>query len=163
MPHVVGYHFTNVPSAKPYRMSSGMFREFHRQQVRDGRGHFAGGWGFAWQGLSDVAENLGDYGIKVGNDAKKAADQLAAEMLAWAKDNAPWEDDGAETGVHARDALQAGVVWNSESSFTIFLGHGPTIFYGIWLEVRWGGKFAIILPTIYQFAPHLGDRIRTMT
>lgn len=155
----VGAHMTNVPHAKPYSMGSDVFREFHRHQVRDARGRFAGGWGFAWQGLADIADNVVNYGIEVRGDVKAAVEALAEEMKQWAQANAPWQD---QTG-DARRELQAGVTWTDENNFVIWLGHGADIYYGVWLEVRWGGKFAIILPTIQHFAPLIGDRVRAMT
>src|SRR4051812_33942655 len=57
-----GFHLTRVPFLNADDASgewgSSIFRERHRQQVRDAAGHFAGGTGFAWQGLSKVNDNL---------------------------------------------------------------------------------------------------------
>ena len=161
---MAGFHMTRIPHAQPYTQSSDLFAQFHRRQVRDAQGQFAGGWGVGWQGLADVAENIEQYGIQVQGNVQEAAEKLAEEMLQWAKQNAPWEDeDPPHVAPGAREALQSGVVWESDTRFVIWLGHGKDIFYGIWLEVRFGGKFAIILPTIMHFAPQIGDRIRTAT
>ena len=164
---------TNVPwqEHSPSDWGSAIYREFHRQQVRDSSGRFGGGWGFAWQGLSDVAENMENYGLQFtgSGNLKQAVERLKDEMVEYAKKNAPWNDReegkrGSDANLpHAREALQGAVVWHDATHFTIFLGHGKDIYYGIWLEVRWGGKYAIILPTIHHFAPQIGDKIRTMT
>ena len=154
----LGGHRTRVPYQEG---GSDIFREYHRQQVRDSRGHFAGGWGFAWQGLEEVADNMENYGLRfsASGSLKDAVERLKDDMVSYAQANAPWTD---RTG-NARKELQGVVVWNDNTHFTIFLGHGKEIYYGIWLEVRWGGRYAIILPTIHAFAPQIGDRIRTMT
>lgn len=62
--------------------------------------------------------------------------------------NAPWED---RTG-DARDGLG----WSLDESLTaptVYLFH--SVSYGVWLEVRWSGKYAIIVPTIEEFGPEL--------
>jgi hypothetical protein len=151
-----GGAYTNVPHLES---GSAMFREYHRQQIRDASGRFAGGWGFAWQGLESVDANLYAYVDSTLENMRAGVERLKDEMVAWAKENAPWEDRTTD----ARNGLQGHVVWTDKEHFTIFLGHGPDIYYGIWLEVRWGGKFAIILPTIQHFAPMIGERIATQT
>ena len=158
MPHMNGYHFTRVG----FQKTSAEFRERHRQQVRDSAGVFRGGWGFAWQGLEDVVNNIYQYAEDVDGDLGAAAQKLADDMVSYAKANAIWQD---HPGVHedARPNLQSAVVKEPDGTWSIYLGHGKNVHYGIWLEVRWGGKFAIILPTIYAFAPTLGDRVRTQT
>ena len=78
----------------------------------------------------------------------------AARMEAHAKQNASWED---QTG-NARNGLTASVqaappVWR------IILAHGVP--YGIWLEVRWSGRYAIIAPTLQHEGPRLMATIGT--
>lgn len=60
-----------------------------------------------------------------------------------ARRNAPWKD---RTG-NARNGLFAQYS-GSLDRHEIRLYH--TVPYGIWLEVRWEGKYAIIVPTIQQ-------------
>lgn len=157
----VGGFKTNVPwqSGNGDEWGSAIFREYHRQQVRDTKGRFGGGWGFAWIGLEGVADNLEGWAGWVTANIRKAAELLAAEMERDMKANAPWEDRTFD----ARAGLQAKVVFTDPTHFTIFLGHGKDIFYGIFLETRFGGRFAIILPTAQKFGPMLEDKIRTMT
>jgi hypothetical protein len=142
----------------PRQSTATGFRDLHRQQVRDVRGRFGGGWGFAWVGLEAVANNIEELEAQIHENVSDAAEQLAEDMLEYAETNAPWTD---QTG-DARGHLQAAVTWSDKDHFTIFLGHGEDIAYGVWLEVRWGGKYAIIVPTIMAFAPQLGGRIRTL-
>lgn len=156
MPRQRGGLLTNVPFQ---RSGSQDFAQRHVQQVRNSSGQFAGGWGVAWQGLAEIAANAVDYVDGVKQSVGEAAESLKDEMVDYMKKNAPWSDESG----NARRELQGIVVWDDEDHFTIMLGHGKDIYYGIWLEVRWGGRFAIILPTVYHFAPQFSDKVRTMT
>lgn len=147
---------SNVPFQKG---GSSVFREAHRQQVRDTKGRFAGGWGFAWQGLEQVDSNLVDWNHRVHSNLRDAMESLKDDMVQWMKDNKTWEDHTYA----AVENLQGHVVWHDDDHFTIFVGHGAEVFYGIWLEVRWGGRFAIVVPAVEHFGPQIGARLRTMT
>jgi hypothetical protein len=73
--------------------------------------------------------------------------EAAAEAVQeYAQENAPWSD---RTGA-ARDGLTAEYV-EEGSNHVIVLYH--TVDYGIWLEVRNSGEYAIILPTIEHMGP----------
>lgn len=71
----------------------------------------------------------------------------ATKALAHMKTTAPWTD---RTG-NARNGLGSAVEWEPRKSHAIRLFH--RMWYGIFLETRWAGKYAIILPTIQKFAP----------
>jgi hypothetical protein len=60
---------------------------------------------------------------------------------------APWTD---RTG-NARQGLSYAVSWNKGKSHEIRFWHRMS--YGILLETRWAGRYAIILPTIQKFGP----------
>jgi hypothetical protein len=77
------------------------------------------------------------------------------EMVEYMQSNATWTD---RTG-DARAGLQGAVHWQDPEHFTILLGHGANIYYGVWLEVRFGGRFAIVGPTVRHFAPLMGATI----
>jgi hypothetical protein len=71
------------------------------------------------------------------------------------KRGAPWTD---RTGV-ARQSLGA----SSDVTATqmeIVLYHG--VDYGIWLEVRWSGRYAIILPTLESVGPEVMAAIQAV-
>lgn len=138
-----------------FQPSSAEYAAKHHRQIRDTRGRFAGGWGVAWQGLADIDDNVYELVDQVHDDIRQGAEALKDEMVEYMKAHAPWED---QTG-NARDGLQGAVVWQDESHFTIMLGHGKDIYYGIWLEVRHGGKFAIVVPTVHHFAGRIGAKI----
>lgn len=147
--------FSGFLTRVPRQSTSAQFSQLHRRQIRDAKGRFAGGWGFAWQGLEALDDRLYLYNDKIHANIRQAAESLAEEIQQYMYDNAPWQD---QTG-NAREGLQAVVTWADPDHFSIFLGHGDTIDYGIWLEVRWGGRFAIIVPTAHLYAPQLGARI----
>lgn len=109
-----------------------------------------------------MAANFTDYMDKFENNVEQAARKLAEDMLDYAKTNAPWTDHPGEHE-DARQNLQSAVVKNKDGNYSVFLGHGKNVYYGVWLETRWGGKYAIIVPTIYKFAPEIGSRIQTQT
>lgn len=86
------------------------------------------------------------------NNLESAPEKFQAAMVPftnfWARrcqdhmqENAPWTDrtGNARQGLKARPESRA---WQ----YSIILAH--TMPYGIYLETRWGGKYAIILPTI---------------
>lgn len=77
----------------------------------------------------------------------------AARMEAYMKDNAPWTD---RTG-NARRGLAAQRVSNGFAN-TIVLYH--QVSYGIFLETRWNGRYAIIQPTIEALGPDVMDRLQ---
>ena len=69
------------------------------------------------------------------------------QIAAQAKTNAPWQDDtgNARNGLAAR----AGVEGKHIYSLTLY----GSVKYQIWLEVRFAGKYAIIMPTLKSYAP----------
>jgi hypothetical protein len=77
---------------------------------------------------------------------------FAAEVQAYAREHAPWED---RTG-DARQGLTA-EGRQRLTSYTVVLYH--TVDYGIWLETRWDGRYAIIIPTILHMGHELMDRL----
>lgn len=82
---------------------------------------------------------------------------LVAESLA--RQRAPWRD---RTG-NARQGL-VGVGDNSGASqghWEVTIAH--SVSYGIWLEVRFGGRYAIIRPTLDVVAPmYFSDATKIM-
>lgn len=90
--------------------------------------------------------------------------QLIAKKLESAADhNARWKDDTgkARLGLKAESQWET-VISSSEYSIAgrivaIYLTHGyePDIWYGIFLELGHGQRYAIIMPTIYSFLPEI--------
>lgn len=98
-----------------------------------------------------LTPTLAKFSVTANVAIKAAAERLADEMKEWAQANAPWND---RTG-DARAGLDTDV---DSQGFrqTIYLYH--TVEYGLWLEVRWNGRYAIIIPTLEHF-----DRSRVWT
>jgi hypothetical protein len=80
-------------------------------------------------------------------------EELAEEVQEYARTHASWDDRSGE----AREGLTAEVVDEGLFHNSIVLYH--TVDYGIWLEIRWNGKYAIILPTIEHYGPIVMGRL----
>lgn len=92
------------------------------------------------------------YGDRVLVAVHAVAQFMATKMQNHSRQNAPWTD---RTG-NARSGL-FGVIDEdvARGIVAIYLSHGHTIHYGVALELGYGGKYAIILPTIEQHLPEL--------
>lgn len=112
----------------------------------------SGGRAFQNSGLLIDSRQLLD-GLKTMNGKLNRAVGATMEYHApgaesHAKNNAPWTDQtsNARNGLSAR-AYHDGSV------------HGIVVFhqvpYGIWLEVKQEGRFAIIMPTVLAYGPRV--------
>lgn len=72
----------------------------------------------------------------------------ATRAQAYARSNATWTDRTS----NARNGLFA-TATKEGKTYRIILAH--SVPYGIWLEVRFSGRYAIIRPTIDQEGPQL--------
>jgi len=99
-----------------------------------------------------LAEALEQYGQKAVAAVTAVAEYLAGKMQGEARQNAPWEDrtGNARTGLFATVEREA-----AETLVTIYLSHGHTIYYGRFLELCNGGRYAIIQPTVEANLPVL--------
>ena len=95
-----------------------------------------------WAGDREMLARLDEYGRRVQLAVRRVAQYWSPVVEAYAKDNAPWTD---RTG-NARQGLQGLVEDMAESSVAIVLKGG--VDYQIYLETRWAGRYAIILPTL---------------
>ncbi len=92
------------------------------------------------------------YGEKALAAVYAVAAKIADKMQDEAPQNAPWQD---RTG-NARSGLFSDVEMDAAAAIVIiYLSHGHTIFYGKFLELAHGGKYAIIMPTIEANLPEL--------
>lgn len=71
----------------------------------------------------------------------------APKVQSYARDNARWTDRTS----NARNGLFAKAYHSGVRTHGIVLYHSMP--YGIWLEVRWAGKYRIIVPTIVSEGP----------
>lgn len=99
-------------------------------------------------GRAQLLRNLREGPQKVQKASTAIANRMAPQVANYAKLNAPWTD---RTG-NARNGLSA-QPFSEGDTVGIVLYH--SVSYGIWLEVRWGGRYAIINPTIDAMGPRV--------
>lgn len=104
----------------------------------------AGSADIKWEG--DLTARINNMGPKVKRGMVAAANYVAPQAEAFMKSEAPWTD---RTGA-ARNGLGAQVEV-SGNKVAIILYH--SVPYGVFLEVRWGGKYAIIEKTMAAAGP----------
>lgn len=101
--------------------------------------------------LRDTLTPLID-GVDILAAGKEIAEDIAKEVQAYAKENAPWED---RTGA-ARAGLTSDV-YENDAVIVLQLYH--TVDYGVWLETIQAGAYAIIMPTLEHFSGEVMDRL----
>ncbi len=95
-----------------------------------------------WTGVAQMQTNCTVYADKVNDAIHAVANYFKPVLETDAKQNAPWTD---RTG-NARQALYSDVMDLAQDVVMLFLAHGMN--YGLFLEVRWSAKYAVIWPTI---------------
>ena len=106
---------------------------------------------------SELATAVERYGDRVLQAVAAVAQYVATQMQNQAKADAPWTD---RTG-NAR----TGLFGTSEADFgakvvTIYLSHGATISYGVWLELAASGKWGVIMRTMESHYEPLMQMLR---
>jgi hypothetical protein len=106
---------------------------------------------------SELAMAVERYGDRVLTAVAGIAQYVATQMQNQAKADAPWTD---RTG-NAR----TGLFGTSEADFgahvvTIYLSHGATISYGVWLELAASGKWGVIMRTMESHYEPLMQMLR---
>jgi hypothetical protein len=107
------------------------------------------------------AESIAKFGEKLNRGIRQVMERESTKVQDYARNNAPWHDQtgNARNGLFAiydSDTLHS---LNGESTIhRITLSH--SVPYGIWLEVRWAGRYAIIVPTIQHYGAKIMDSIR---
>lgn len=84
-----------------------------------------------------------------------AAHYTAPLAESFMKSEASWTD---RTG-NARNGLRARVVASSNKVAIVMYHSVP---YGVWLEVRWGGKYSVILPAMAATGPLFIEAIKRL-
>jgi len=89
----------------------------------------------------DLTPNMAVFGPALLKAINTVMFANAPRVQSYARHNAPWTDrtGNARNGLFAKSR-------KSGSTYAIDLYH--TVPYGIWLEVRWSGRYQIIRPTI---------------
>ena len=102
-----------------------------------------------WQGREQMRRRIDAYGRKVKATVRRVADYWKAVFEDYAKENASWAD---RTG-NARQTLHAFVEELAGDSVNLYLSHG--VDYGVYLETKYAGRYAIIWPTIERHLPEI--------
>jgi hypothetical protein len=106
---------------------------------------------------SELATAVERYGDRVLQAVAAVCQYVATQMQNDAKSNAPWTD---RTG-NAR----TGIFGTSEADFAnkvvaIYLSHGATIDYGVWLELAHSSRYGIIMRTMQAHYEPLMQMLR---
>lgn len=91
---------------------------------------------------------------EIDRGLSQVIDFFTPRVEAYARDNAPWTD----RTTNARNGLRATPEHEFGSRHAIVLSH--SVPYGIWLEVRFAGRYAIIDPTVAAQGPELMSTVR---
>lgn len=97
---------------------------------------------------SEVRKRLHALPVVVDRLVETVLEYHAPQVASYAKDNAPWSD---VTG-NARNGLDAKTYRDGTKRGIVLFHQVP---YGIWLEVRHDGRYAIIDPTIQAQGPEV--------
>lgn len=121
--------------------------------VRGAGGRFAARPGKAGFMFDSLTPGIFNYGAEISAKINLVMYRYSREMEQYAKDNAPWNDRSGD----ARGGLTATFEEDAVSP-KIYLSH--SVDYGVWLEIRWNGLYAVIMPTIEDMGPGLIREIR---
>lgn len=120
---------------------------------------FAGDYGGSFISLvwrdSNLSESLNTGARKMEKEIEAILSYYAPEIENWMKNNAPWRDD---TGA-ARNGLAARFFSDRDGKGIILFHQVP---YGIWLEVRFSGRYAIISPALQEWGPRVMEGMNGM-
>lgn len=98
----------------------------------------------------ELLANITTLQPKIRRAIRGAMDYHSTRAVAYARQNAPWTDRTS----NARNGLFATVAYARNNSASVMvIGH--SVPYGIWLEVRFSGRYAIIRPTVAYIGPRV--------
>lgn len=92
--------------------------------------------------MTPLIRGVAQLDRRLDNAVAGVVKQRSHIAVGWMKENAPWTD---RTG-NARSGLSAETEHVPMVRHTIHLFH--RVPYGIWLEVRWAGRYAVIIPAL---------------
>lgn len=98
--------------------------------------------GFYWKSRS-LQGNVAGLSGKLNKAMAAAVEYAATQSETSMKRNAPWQDQTA----NARNGLHT-LAFHEGTTHGYHLAHGVP--YGIWLEVRWDGRYGIIPQSVQE-------------
>lgn len=101
---------------------------------------------------NDVADNVAAYGEVLLSQFGEMFLELGIDMAAWMKANRPWNDisGNARRGLRTAISLDRGL-------YSLYLIH--SVKYGLYLELRHAGRYAVLLPALRVAATEIGRRL----
>jgi hypothetical protein len=109
-----------------------------------------------WNGeLDDMADRIARMRRQLIDAIRELSEVYGARIQSAAMEGAPWTDRTSQ----ARQGLTTKVE-SSDAFVKIILFHTAT--YGIWLEVKWGGRYATIEPTLTAQFPALMAALQSL-
>lgn len=108
----------------------------------------------ALQGTQQIINNLEAYQQKCLQAVTNIAAYFAPMFEAHAKENAAWTDRSA----NARQALHGCHEQAANDIVEIYIAHGMD--YGVFLELRWAGKYAILWDTVNVHLPQIDKMLK---
>lgn len=109
-----------------------------------------------WTGDDEMIRRMAEYAVAIERTVLRIAQYWSAVLESYAKDTAPWTD---RTG-NARQSLHTFIEELSRDTVTLYLSHGME--YGIHLETRYAGRYAIIWPTIEAHLSQISRMLQEM-
>jgi len=102
-----------------------------------------------WSGTEEMLANMDEYGRRVKAALVKVAQYWEPIIESAAKENAPWTDRTA----NARQGLRAFHQELTEGSVALYLKQ--SVDYGVFLELKNSGRYAVIMPTLEAHYPRI--------
>ncbi|MCA9874535.1 MAG: hypothetical protein H6659_18665 [Ardenticatenaceae bacterium] len=107
---------------------------------------------------SELAKAVEKYGDRVFVAILAVAQHIATQAQNDMRRNASWTD---RTG-NARNGLFSTANRAARDVVVLYLSHGTAIWYGVFLETRYAGKYAIIIPTMQRILPQLEKMLKDL-
>lgn len=127
------------------------------RKSRSAKGPLAGGMSIelVWGSVrpATMANAYGDWWEDFKTRLETMLGRVATGMEGYAKANHPWQN---RTG-RAEAGLSASARWEGET-FVLELTHG--VYYGVYLENRWGGKWGVIPISISTFQGPIAEAMQ---
>lgn len=115
---------------------------------------------FSWQVTPEQAfvPLYAQYAEELEREIVALAEQMTDEITEYMKAEARWTDRTGET----RASLFSTVQHEARHMVSILVSHGSLITWAAYLELGFGGRFAIIAPTIDWFGPRVFHEVQAI-
>jgi hypothetical protein len=110
--------------------------------------------GVTWE-TAPLQKGIASFGARMEAGITALMEYNADHGEATMKSNAPWTDRTS----NARNGLSARSYREGQTFGIVFFHQVP---YGIYLETRWSGRFAVIMPTINIMGPDVMNQAQAL-